>query len=135
MNKVILMGRLTREPELRQTPNGTTIVKFGIAVKRRFAQDQADFLNCSAWGKTAEFVNRFFHRGNMIAIVGRIETGNYQKDGRTVYTTDIVAEEVFFTGEKIETGTVNEPTQAGTLNQNPYDDFEDLDLGNEVLPF
>ena len=139
MNKVILMGRLTNEPELRQTQNGTMVVKFGLAVKRRFSNDQADFLNCSAWGKTAEFVSKYFHKGNMIALSGRIETGSYQKDGQTVYTTGIVAEEVYFTGEKVEQGTVNlmgTPNSTGTGNNMPdYDDFADMDFDDEQLPF
>lgn len=139
MNKVILMGRLTNEPELRQTQNGTMVVKFGLAVKRRFSNDQADFLNCSAWGKTAEFVSKYFHKGNMIALSGRIETGSYQKDGQTVYTTGIVAEEVYFTGEKVEQGTVNSigtPNSMRTGNDMPdYDDFADMDFDDEQLPF
>lgn len=139
MNKVILMGRLTNEPELRQTPNGTMVVKFGLAVRRRVANDQTDFLNCSAWRKTAEFVSKYFHKGNMIALSGRIETGSYQKDGQTVYTTGIVAEEVYFTGEKVEQGTVKPtgtPNPIGVGNNMPdYDDFVDMDFGDEQLPF
>ena len=139
MNKVILMGRLTNEPELRQTLNGTMVAKFSLAVKRRFSNDQADFLNCSAWGKTAEFVSKYFHKGNMIALSGRIETGSYQKDGQTVYTTGIVAEEVYFTGEKVEQGTANQmgtPNSTGTGNDMPdYDDFVDMDFNDAQLPF
>lgn len=138
MNKVILMGRLTNEPELRQTPNGTMVAKFGIAVRRRVANDQTDFLNCSAWRKTAKFVSKYFHKGNMIALSGRIETGSYQKDGQTVYTTGIVAEEVYFTGEKVEQGTVKPtgtPNPIGAGNNMPdYDDFVDMDFGDEQLP-
>lgn len=102
MNKVILMGRLTRDPETRQAGE-TTVTRFSIAVDRRFrkAEDEtsptADFPSCVAFGKMAEFIEKYFKQGMKIAIEGRIQTGNYtDKDGVKHYTTDVIAEAVEF---------------------------------------
>lgn len=103
MNKWIGIGNLTRDPEIRQTDT-TTIAKFGIAVARKYKREgepEADFLNCTAFGKTAEFIEKYFNKGNKIAIVGRIQTGSYtNKEGQKVYTTDIMIDEVEFAGSK-----------------------------------
>jgi single-strand DNA-binding protein len=108
MNKVILMGRLTADPEMRQTPNGVTVASFRIAVNRRFAkegQQTADFISCVAWRQTAEFVCRYFRKGNMIAVVGSIQTRDWNdSEGKRRYTTEVVVEEVNFTGEKTSGG-------------------------------
>lgn len=102
MNKVILMGRLTKDPETRQA--GETIVtKFSIAVDRRRKTEggqAADFPSVVAFGKTAEFINKYFHKGMKIALDGRIQTGSYDKDGVKHYTTEVVAENVEFAESK-----------------------------------
>ena len=102
MNKVILMGRLTKDPETRQA--GETIVtKFSIAVDRRRKTEggqAADFPSIVAFGKTAEFINKYFHKGMKIALDGRIQTGSYDKDGVKHYTTEVVAENVEFAESK-----------------------------------
>lgn len=104
MNKVVLIGRLTRDPEVRYTQGGTCCARFSIAVDRRFkseGQPEADFPGIVAWGKTAEFIEKYFHKGNKICIEGRIQTGSYtNKDGQKVYTTDVVAEAVEFVESK-----------------------------------
>lgn len=103
MNKVVLMGRLTRDTELKQTQNGTAVCSFSIAVNRRFAkegQQNVDFINCTAWQKTAEFIAKYFDKGDMIAIVGRLETRSYEKDGKKNFVTDIVVEEADFCERK-----------------------------------
>lgn len=108
MNKVILMGRLTADPELRQTQNGTAVCKFTVAVNRKFAdrttgQREADFINCTAWSKTAEFVSRYFSKGQMIALDGELRTGSYQDRNHpdvTHYTMEVTAESAYFTGGK-----------------------------------
>ena len=110
MNKVILMGRLTRDPELRQTPTGVSVARFSIAVNRRFAgkdgQQQADFINCAAWRQTGEFICRYFQKGSMIAVVGSIQTSSWDdKDGKRQYSTEVVVDEAYFTGSRAETGT------------------------------
>lgn len=107
MNKVILMGRLTRDPEVRysQGENSTAIARFTLAVDRRFKRagetSDADFISCVAFGKQAEFVEKYFKQGMKMVAVGRIQTGSYtNKDGQKVYTTDVVAEEIEFAESK-----------------------------------
>ncbi len=100
INNVILVGRLTKDADIR-TGNDKTIAKFSIAVNR-MKKDEADFLNCVAFGKTAEIVEKYTHKGSRIAIRGRIQTGSYEKDGRKVYTTDIIAEEIQLLDPKSE---------------------------------
>ena len=99
MNKVILMGRLTRDPDVRysQGENNMAIARYSLAVDRRFKRDgeqTADFINCVAFGKSAEFVEKYLHKGIKIAVTGRIQTGSYtNKDGIKVYTTDVIVED------------------------------------------
>lgn len=104
MNKVILIGNLTKEPELRTTAGGKSVTTFTVAVQRKFKNESgnfdADFINCIAWGKTAEFVSQYFKKGNKIATVGSIQTRTYDKDGQKVYVTEVVVEEVHFVESK-----------------------------------
>ena len=106
MNKVVLMGRLTRDPEVRysQGENALAIARYTLAVDRRFRRDgeqSADFINCVVFGKSAEFTERYFRQGMRITVSGRIQTGSYtNRDGQKVYTTDVVAEEVEFAESK-----------------------------------
>lgn len=98
MNKAILLGRLTADPELRvmQDANQTAVTRFRLAVNRR-KKDEADFISCVCFGKTAENIDKFFRKGSPILICGHIQTGSYKnKDGKTVYTTDVVADEFDF---------------------------------------
>lgn len=112
MNKVVLMGRLTRDPDVRysQGENATAVARFTLAVDRRFVRrdsnDQtADFIGCVTFGKTAEFVERYFRQGMRMTLCGRIQTGSYtNRDGQKVYTTDVVAEEVEFAESKNASG-------------------------------
>ena len=100
MNSVQLTGRLTRDPEVRYTDGGSTIARFTLAVNRRFKSESgpdADFISCVAFGKTAEFIEKYFSKGRKMDLNGRIQTGSYtNKDGQKVYTTDIVVENVEF---------------------------------------
>lgn len=104
MNKVILMGRLTRDPELRTTPNGVSVCSFSIAVNRRYKNAEggydADFINCVAWRQTGEFVSRYFSKGRMIAVVGSLQTRTYEKDGQRHYVTEVQVDEAHFTESK-----------------------------------
>lgn len=106
MNKVIEIGRLTRDPEVRysQGENATAVAKFSLAVDRRFKRDgeqSADFINHVAFGKTAEFVEKYLKKGTKVGVVGRIQTGSYtNKEGQKVYTTDVVVEEIEFAESK-----------------------------------
>ncbi len=107
MNKVILMGRLTRDPDIRTTQgeNATCVSRYTLAVDRRFKKDgadqTADFISCVAFGKTAEFMEKYTHKGTKLVVSGRIQTGSYtNKDGQKVYTTDVVTDEVEFAESK-----------------------------------
>lgn len=108
MNKVVLLGRLTKDPEVRYTQtNNTMVATFTLAVNRRFVKPgedrQADFINCIAWSKTAEFVSKYFKKGQQIVVVGRLQTRNYDDEqGQKHYITEVVAEEVYFAGDKKE---------------------------------
>lgn len=132
MNRVDLVGRLTRDPEVRYTTGekATAICNFSIAVDRKFknaeGKYEADFISCRAFGKTAEFVEKYFHKGMRIGVCGRIQTGNYtNKDGQKVYTTDVIAEDIEFVESKnsstgnsatptsVDSGFVNIPDDAG----------------------
>ena len=113
MNKVVLVGRLTRDPEIRYANNekNTCTARFSLAINRKFktnGQYEADFPNCVAIGKTAEFVEKYFHKGDMIALDGHIQTGSYtNKDGNKVYTTDVFAENVEFAQSKSDSSNSN----------------------------
>lgn len=106
MNKVILMGRLTRDPDVRYTTGATQmcVAKYTLAVDRRFKKDgdaSADFINCVAFGKNGEFAEKYFRKGTKITVSGRIQTGSYtNNNGQKVYTTDVIVEEQEFTESK-----------------------------------
>lgn len=107
MNKVLLVGRLTRDPDIRYTQNNNCCARFSVAVDRRFKSSdhpEADFPSVVAWGKTAEFIEKYFHKGQRIGIEGRIQTGSYEKDGQKIYTTDVIAENVEFVESKSSSG-------------------------------
>lgn len=129
MNRVVLMGRLVRDPEMRvSTGNGAEITKFTVAVDRY--KDGADFIPCVAFGKTATFINEFFSKGQRILLEGHINTGSYtNKDGQTVYTTDVLVDRCEFCENKSASTTPATPTT-------PADDFVNVndDIDAE-LPF
>lgn len=144
MNKVILMGRLTRDPEVRyaQGENSLAIARFSLAVDRRFNRNNeeqtADFINCVSFGKTAEFAEKYFHKGTKIAVTGRIQTGSYtNKDGQKVYTTEVVVEEQEFAESKNGNGGegYSAPRQSAPA-QPAGDGFMNIPDGiEEELPF
>lgn len=106
MNKVVLMGRLTKEPEVRRTTEDKAVARFTVAINRRGNNEETDFINCVAFGKTAEVIEKYFNKGNRICLSGRIQTGSYtNKDGAKVYTTDIVVEELDFVETKGNSAT------------------------------
>ena len=105
LNKVILMGRFTRDPELRSTPQGISTCSFSIAVDRNFVRPgeerKADFLNCVAWRQTAEFISKYFKKGSMVALEGSIQTRSWDdQDGKKRYATDVVVSQVYFAESK-----------------------------------
>lgn len=139
MNKVILMGRIVRDPDVRYSngANGSTAVaRYTLAVDRKFKQEgqpTADFINCIAFGKLGEFAEKYLHKGVKIAIVGRIQTGSYKnKDGNTVYTTDVVVEEQEFCESK-----ASQQSQNNDRPQASSDGFMSIpyNLEDDGLPF
>lgn len=146
MNKLILCGRLTAEPELRQTQSGISSCRFTVAVDRRFAdkntgERQADFITCRAWRQTAEFISRYFSKGKMIALEGTLRTGKYTDKNHsdvTHYTTDVYVENVEFCGDKGNAQQTAQPTaqsvaQAAQAQGIPTE-YEEL-LSEEDMPF
>lgn len=138
MNSVQLTGRLTRDPDMRYTDNGTSIARFNLAVNRRFKSESgpdADFIGCIAFGKTAEFIEKYFCKGQKMDLNGRIQTGSYtNKDGIKVYTTDVVVENVEF-GECKFAGSSG-GMAAGVRPPADSDGFMNIPDGlDEELPF
>lgn len=120
MNKVILMGRLTRDPEVRNSQGGTAVARYTLAVDRMFKREgepNTDFINCITFGKSSEFVEKYLKKGMRIAVSGRIRTGSYtNRDGVKVYTTDIIVEEHEF-AERKQAGACDMPGQGdGFMN-------------------
>lgn len=144
INKAILMGRLTRDPELRHTGSGTPVCSFSIAVDNGYGDNRStDFINCVAWNKTAEFVEKYFTKGRMIIVVGRIQTRTWEgQDGKKNYATEVVASEVSFGESKksADEGASFTPSQSATSTSVPEmptvaeDDFITLET-NDDLPF
>ena len=127
MNKVVLIGRLVRDPELKTTSSQTAVTTFTIAVDRRFknasGERQADFISCVAWRQQAEFVERYFGKGNRIGIVGSIQTRNWEdKDGHSRTTTEVVVDEIEFVESKSDKPQKSEPRQEDDFDTNlPFD--------------
>ena len=139
MNKVILIGRLTKDPETRysQGQNSTCISRYSLAVDRQFKRDgdqAADFLNCVAFGKQGEFAEKYLKKGTKIAVTGRLQTGSYtDRDGKKVYTTDVVVESHEFVESKKEG---DQETQSSPYGSIGTDGFMNIPDGiDEELPF
>ena len=143
MNKVILVGRLTRDAEIRysQGENSNAVARFTLAVDRRFQRDNqeqtADFIGCVAFGRTAEFLERFGRKGTKFVLEGRIQTGSYtNKEGQRVYTTDVVAENMEFAESKNANGGGGATEDRPSPSQAAGDGFMNIPDGiDEELPF
>ncbi len=149
MNKVILIGRLTRDPEMRTTASGTAVTRFTIAVTRTY-QDQngersADFISCVAWRRQAENIAKYCTKGTQVAVEGRIQTGSYDaQDGSKRYTTDIICDNVTFLGSKNSDSNINNNNNnfeeqnipTSDITEDPFKDFgEEIALSDDDLPF
>ncbi|HNZ41018.1 MAG TPA: single-stranded DNA-binding protein [Clostridia bacterium] len=136
MNKVILMGRLTRDPELRATATGTPVASFSLAVNRRFAakdaQVQADFFNVTAWSKQGEFVNNYYRKGMQVVVIGRLQNRTWEdQEGKKRYATDVILEETYFAEGKRDAGEGSTGSNAGEDM-----DFTHIDISeDDALPF
>ena len=134
MNKVVLIGRLTKDPELRYTQGGTAVANFTLAVNRRFANQsgerEADFINCVAWQKTAEFVANYFKKGQQMAMEGRIQVSVYDgNDGQKRWKTEIIAEQIEFVGSKSNGSNDNKAGSNGGANTGSGSGYSDPQLG------
>ncbi|HYK72732.1 MAG TPA: single-stranded DNA-binding protein [Pseudoneobacillus sp.] len=164
MNRVILVGRLTKDPELRYTPNGVPVATFTLAVNRTFTNQQGeketDFINCVIWRRPAENVANFLKKGSLAGVDGRIQTRNYEgQDGKRVYVTEVMAESVQFlepkgaaSGDRGEGGYYNNPPKERApfgnqnqqqsnnqgydrLDQDPFANSGQIDISDDDLPF
>jgi len=147
MNQIVLMGRLTRDPELRHTQNGTSVASFSLAVDRRFTpkdggERQTDFIDVVAWQQTGEFVSKYFTKGQMAAVTGRLQIRDWtDKDGNKRKTAEVVAENVYFTESKksrdASVGAAMPRDDYGSGYSTPVEssDFVELDMDDGDLPF
>ena len=145
INSAVIMGRLTADPELRTTTSNISFIRFSVAVDRAYqrqgSERQTDFINVVAWRQTAEFVSKYFRKGQMIAVQGSIQTGSYQdQNGNKRSTFEIVADNVSFCGSKAETGgnaaAYQSPgAQPASYQNSVSEDFSDIAAAEEDLPF
>lgn len=132
LNTISLMGRLTKDPELRRTNNGTAVTSFTLAVDRDFGENETDFIECVGWKNTAEFINKHFHKGKLAVVKGRLQIRSWtDKDGNKRKTAEVVVESIYFGDSKKEDiGSKFEATQ-----QTPVQDFAVVDGDDDSLPF
>ena len=130
MNKTILSGRLTKDPELMYTAEkGTAITRFTLAVSRPFKKEETDFINCKAFGKAAETIAQYLTKGRQVLVVGSIQTGSYEKDGIKRYTTEVVVENFEFLGSS------NKDNNSNSDNTEDYNLEEIMPEGEEDMPW
>jgi len=152
MNKVFLIGRLSRDPELRHTTNGTAVCQINVAISRPVAQGkdpETDFINVTVWNKPAENVAKYLSKGRQIAIEGRIQTRNYDNnEGKKVYVTEVIASNVEFLGSASDNNkTISEPVEenpfdtdtpsdGASVDNDPFASFgEKVEISDNELPF
>ena len=147
MNQIIIMGRMTRDPELRHTPNGVSVASFTLAVDRGFTPKdggdrQTDFIDVVAWRNTAEFVSKYFVKGQMTAVVGRLQIRDWvDKEGNKRRSAEIIAESIHFTESRKNREAVHGPIEpkeepaTGYVSPVPPSDFAELDMDDGDLPF
>ena len=145
LNKVILQGRLTADPELKSTPNGVSVTTFSLAVDRQYSgkdtEKKTDFINCVAWRGNAEFICRYFNKGKMIVVEGELQTRSYtdkNQNKRTV--TEVMAEQVYFAGDsgaakEQQPAAAQIPTGTVAYSSGSNADFADMEIGDDDLPF
>ena len=137
-NKVILIGNMCADPELKQTPSGASVCSFSIAVNRRFAKDgdqKTDFINIVAWRQQAEFICRYFKKGQAILVCGQLQTRSWTDNANNKrYATEVVADEVSFVGSKEGAQSVKNEPQTPSYASVPAPDFEEIS-SDEDLPF
>ncbi|MGO3751190.1 MAG: single-stranded DNA-binding protein [Peptoniphilaceae bacterium] len=144
LNNVCMIGRLTRDPELRYTPSGVAVVRITLAVDRRLSKEKraeaeasrqptADFISCTAWNKTAELIASYLHKGSRIGVTGRIQTGSYERDGQRIYTTDVIVESMEFLESRSnnnQTGNYQENKDKVHMEEQGF-----FPINNDDIPF
>lgn len=126
LNHITIMGRLTKDPELRRTQSGKPVTSFTVAVDRDFSKGEADFFDCVAWNATAEFIDKYFSKGQLIVVDGRMEFRNWtDKNGQSRRSPEVVANNVYFGGKK----------EDKPAPQNDYNDYDKIQDEDESLPF
>ena len=135
MNKVLLTGRLTKDPELRYTQQGTEVASCTVAINSNCGEKkQVDYINITAWGNLGKFLNKYYTKGQAIAVVGRLKNNNYEdKNGNKKYTTEVVAESIEFVGNKKQDDPVPEETQFPDNYKSEYQN--NIILNDDMLPF
>lgn len=140
LNVVVLMGRLTANPELRTTNSGISVTSFSVAVNRNYTkqgqENDTDFINCVAWRNNAEFITKYFAKGQMIAVQGSLRQNSYtDKDGNKRNTYDVQVDRVDFCGSKNESGSARYDEGPASFSNVDTGDFEEISMGDEDLPF
>lgn len=137
MNIVAIMGRMTTDPELKTTQSGISVMSFSVAVNRNYTKDgerQTDFINCVAWRNNAEFISKYFAKGQMIAIKGNLQQRNYtDKDGNKRTAYDVVVEQASFCGSKNESSSAQ--TEHTSFSNVDINDFDEISTNDEDMPF
>ena len=138
LNHIVIMGRLTRDPELRRTGSGKAVASFTVAVDRDFSQGdqkETDFIDCVAWNKTGEFVDKYFFKGSMIVVAGRLQIRSWNdKDGNKRRTAEVVADNVYFGESKSQESRGTQAPSYGGYTP-PSNDYATLDDDDAQLPF
>ena len=140
LNRVVLTGHLTKDPELKVTQSGLSVVQFVIGVQRQFARKdgerEADFISCVAWRKTAENIAKYFKKGQLIGIDGRVQTRSYDdKNGQRVYVTEVVVDNFAFLSSQKGQGNQNPSQRPNTTAQDPFAETGSVDITDDDLPF
>lgn len=140
LNVVVLMGRLTATPELRTTNSGISVTSFSVAINRNYSkqgqENDTDFINCVAWRNNAEFISKYFEKGQMIAIQGSLRQNSYtDKDGNKRTTYDVQVDRANFCGSKNESGSARSGEAPASFSNVDTGDFEEISMGDEDLPF
>lgn len=130
-NKTILIGNLTADPELKQTTSGVSVCRFSIGVARKLDKDVSDFFNIVAWRASAEFVSKYFRKGNPILVLGSLQNRSYEKNGQKMYVTEIIADEVTFVEKKNDDPYVSNAVPSAPVAPPKFEEVEN----DESLPF
>lgn len=140
MNTVNLIGRLTKEMELKYSQSGTAVLKNSLAVNRKFKKDETDFINILAFGKTAELIGNHLNKGEQVGIEGHIQTGSYEKDGKRIYTFEVVVDGITFISNGNKSNNSPAPNNSNRPPSNepqndPFANNGQIDISNDDLPF